>query len=141
MQIVVLTNRTGLQMTLMGQAIKSLRETVKDQQFGFDTCRKALDFEKAVNNLGYSGLKAVYSPSEEDLKEEGITLEKTEDGGSLSTTGELTEEQKRQELAKKLFDDNTKPQLEKMAEDMKLEGWEQLNKQPLAELIAAHTEL
>ena len=128
-------------MTLMDKVIKPLRETVDDQHFDFETCSSALAFEKAVNDHGYSGLRAVYSPDEDDLKGEGISLQKTDDGNSLNADGELSEKQKRQELAKKLADENSKPELAKMAEKMKLEGWQQLNKEPLAELIAAHTEL
>ncbi len=141
MQVVVLTNRTGLQMTLMGKQIKSLRETVKEQQFDFGTCRDALKFEKTINDMKKPGLKAAYSPSAEDLEEEGITLVVTQEDGDLQSDGELTLEQKRQQYAQKLYDENNKPVLEKMAEDMKLEGWQDLNKKPLAELIAAHSEL
>ncbi|WP_070964998.1 hypothetical protein [Vibrio sonorensis] len=140
MQIVVVTNMTGYQVRIGAMLIKPLRETTKEQSFSFTSCKDALAFVEAVKKTGHAGLVAAYAPSDKDLEAEGIKLVKTQDDGALKPNGELTLEQKQAQLVKELME-KSKSELEKMAEDMKLEDWKGLNKEPLAELIAANTQL
>lgn len=142
MQTVIVNNKTGIKFNFLGKRILPMREHVGDQPFSFLTCKEALDFELFVNEYKNSNLTALYSPSEEDLKAEGIEMlvdsEHFEAGGDEGDN--LTDEEKRAALAKQLESDNSKGDLEKMAEEMKLD-FKGLNKTPLAELIAANKEL
>lgn len=61
---VVVTNRSGRRIHLHGMVIKSLRETLEDQPFSFDTDSKATKFEHAVTNLQITGLTALYAGGE-----------------------------------------------------------------------------
>lgn len=131
MQTVIVTNNSGIKLNLMGKKIKPLREHKGDQSFTFPTCAKAFEFEKAINGHPAKALKALYSPSEDDLKAEGYTVDMSgdaTDGSGLDT--------KIAELAAKLEADNSKPELQALAESMALTDYADLNKGPLAELIA-----
>ncbi|EKO3439466.1 hypothetical protein NTE19_003358 [Vibrio fluvialis] len=130
MQIVIVTNNSGIRLNHMGKRIKSLRDVKGDQQFSFKTCVEALAFEKFLNDHAAKGLKAVYSPAAEDLEKEGIVI-KTEETGEGVISDEAIKA-----LAAELEANNNKDALLALAAEMKLEDYESLNKGPLAELIA-----
>lgn len=130
MQIVIVTNNSGIRLNHSGKRIKSLRDMKGDQQFLFKTCAEALAFEKYLNNHPATGLKAVYSPSEEDLKKEGIVLKVESADKGLSADDAI------KALAAELEAENNKDALQALAAEMKLEGYEGLNKGPLSVLIA-----
>lgn len=144
MQIVVVSNKTGTQVQLQKCIIKPLRETTKDQNFTFGTCAEALRFESNVNAHPLEYLTALYAPKSEDLEAEGIEYSVIEDVINSSVDeGEnqsLTLEEKLSALAKELEENNKKDALQLIAKEMKLENYEDLNKGPLAELIASHTD-
>ncbi|MGF1905275.1 Rho termination factor N-terminal domain-containing protein [Aliivibrio salmonicida] len=87
---VVVTNMSGQAVSILGHRIKPLRETAKEQEFGFDKDQTAQEFDQTIKKLNIRGLSAIYA---------GVEVES--DGGKDQTLEEQLRENTVAELKAK----------------------------------------
>lgn len=96
---VVVTNMSGQAVSILGHRIKPLRETAKEQEFGFDKDQTAQEFDQTIKKLNIRGLSAIYAGVEVEAKSDGGEDQTLEEQLRDKTVAELKAECKRLSIA------------------------------------------
>ncbi len=116
---VVVTNRSGARLSILGRRIMSLRETIKDQEFPFEQANDAMKFADLVNGQQQRGLTAIYAGPEINTASVDTTAVDT-------ATSAFTQEELK---AKTVVD------LKTICKERKIKGYSGLNEDALIKLI------
>ncbi|QUM78793.1 Rho termination factor N-terminal domain-containing protein (plasmid) [Moritella sp. 24] len=130
---VVVTNASGVRVTIQGRRIKSLRETIQDQEFPFKKDGDAVRFADSINGMNQRGLSALYAgtETEESSVESGvIDMSTSSDDAAVISTLALEKELK--ELTVK--------DLKAMCKSKGLSNYSALNEDELIQLIIKNTQ-
>lgn len=129
---VVVTNASGVRVSLHGRRIKSLRETVQDQEFPFEKDGDAVRFADAVNAIKQRGLCALYAGTETEESSAGGQIDMATSDGEKIVLKPTSLELELKAMSVK--------DLKAMCKSKGLSNYSALNEDELIQLIIKNTQ-